>query len=1377
MENDHSSAAADVGSPDNAIKADIDPPTISLPIPQDTDYSDDSEDEQDDETEYKVEKLSGAVTTDLTRDLSVAWKALFKVSNMEWFSPDLVPVTEGRPSCTINFRMPHHQRATIVLQVSMPMEMNAKINPAQLRTHVVTFAFPSINVSKFAYIDLEEAAIALLRPKDAEGFAGFAGNPYPLGMASVTAKGVCISGATVPALAQSGLQDKIKELIAHVRQAMKAEQPQVLFQFLIRCRDDVTTNVAAAFQNVLTAQAANDPALAWIANSPNANALTMGNLVPQLDRPVIPVQPAETVFADKMSYTIPHTYGTVFDEEYQKIIIDELKAMDFNMKLLETPIGINPADEIDPTHPQILTTARTYFAFIDFNDKDVVRPEVGDSVRVQIIDEAWSAAHGIQANEGDEEEEEGSARGNNNDLTEEEQVRRDREHLDTAELGNEDNIDVLDDDDPLQHAKDPLSWFATCVDPIPVTPSGHCTLLLERRRDPLFEGPRHLRPFVDIPLPTANIRAASTDAELDTMVADAQSVPVKVSMKYNNQSLKDQVRCNDELWRSNSAQQQRIRNSLLAQDTQNSLKSVNVHALKGRSTVDFTHDLNAAQKACHASLVATPEITLIHGPFGTGKTSLLLKVVAETISNPAKKKRVLYTVESNAAVDDITLRLANLCKLNGLGSKKIIRAHSLKGEKSEVYKYYDELLPYEDRYQISDALVAEFATVAYLAELTEKNRRIRARGDPRRVLAHMSLAQAMYDTLETETAPNLVNLRAGLQEYGIDGFAGTLSEQRTEIKLALNELMARTIASADVIVCTLAAASKVNLATNFQPDIVILDEAARCTEFKTNILFGLYNPVVFILAADHKQIRPYVISADQAHEKNNNPYTNPFQNFTKLSAFERFILVGFKHSLLTIQHRCTGDIHPWLSKTYYHGQVTKALPSLKQQEKIRNMRNLAQDTFYTKVPTNRYAVMIENSRHNKAKGETSSYNDAEIVNIMEDLHTLRNDERCAGFTFLITSFYKAQVNRLRVLCHDLPGVTVVDGNEALSPVTCATVESVQGAEFDVVLISFTHTKNPTFLGEPHRFLVALSRARYLLGIYTNWQLAQGRTTADNYYVKSLFQDLKINEHIIDRSCERPERPDNRTCHNCKQVGHTGANCTQPRPISCARCREMGDTDNMMGHLARDCPHYERSLASTTCNNCKQKGHKKQNCPDVTCSRCHHLGHTVYICPVPVVCSRCHSEGHIARVCTVVITRAFLADLATRRTPVPDPAALAETATTENTTAVASLGNAGAWNTGTGNTTTENTTAAASWGNAGAWNTGTGNTTTENTTAAASWGNAGAWNTGSGNSTATEGKAGTTTSPPVRSKPIPTDGEDVKAWETPARFVKKETQKW
>lgn len=266
-------------------------------------------------------------------------------------------------------------------------------------------------------------------------------------------------------------------------------------------------------------------------------------------------------------------------------------------------------------------------------------------------------------------------------------------------------------------------------------------------------------------------------------------------------------------------------------------------------------------------------------------------------------------------------------------------------------------------------------------------------------------------------------------------------------------------------------------------------------------------------------------------------------------------------------------------------------------EILQAMRAFCMEKISTAVPTNRYAVNIDESYHSKEHGGTSYINDGEISYIMSDLGKMRTDPRFNGKSILVTSFYRAQITKLKLLCRALPSVTVLDANEHLSKLTCNTVESVQGAEYDVVLLSFVHTSHASFVGESHRLLVTLSRARFLLGLYTNWNLIEGRTTSHNRHLKALFSDLEAKKHVVDRAVpERPAknhvvdrpapegparnhlvnhpapgRPDKRTCYSCKQASHIARDCPQPR--------------------------------LPTCNECKGLGHKRSECPEVLCDKC------------------------------------------------------------------------------------------------------------------------------------------------------------------------------
>ena len=68
------------------------------------------------------------------------------------------------------------------------------------------------------------------------------------------------------------------------------------------------------------------------------------------------------------------------------------------------------------------------------------------------------------------------------------------------------------------------------------------------------------------------------------------------------------------------------------------------------------HDihLNPEQKTAVAHGVLAPDIALIHGPFGTGKTRVLVEVARQL---QERGERVLCTAPSNAATDNLALAL------------------------------------------------------------------------------------------------------------------------------------------------------------------------------------------------------------------------------------------------------------------------------------------------------------------------------------------------------------------------------------------------------------------------------------------------------------------------------------------------------------------------------------------------------------------------------------------------------------------------------------------------------------------------------------------------------------------------------------------------
>jgi superfamily I DNA and/or RNA helicase len=348
--------------------------------------------------------------------------------------------------------------------------------------------------------------------------------------------------------------------------------------------------------------------------------------------------------------------------------------------------------------------------------------------------------------------------------------------------------------------------------------------------------------------------------------------------------------------------------------------------------------------------------------------------------------------------------------------------------------------------------------------------------------------------------------------------------------------MAEVLQDADIVICTVAAVAKVTLAENFHPTIVYVDEASRLTEFKTLIALSLYAPLAFILTGDHKQLRPTVLSAERHRDQP--PFLNPFQNQMLLSFFERMIVAGHKHFMLKIQHRCTGNISGWVSKQFYHNQVERAPLTSEKQHLLTTICLFVHQQLRVPRPTNRYAVDLTGSRSEKENGGTSSYNKYKIQHVMNDIRRIRAHPALQHMTIGILSFYKAQITRFRAECFKLPGITIVDGNEHLSHTTAKTVDGAQGAEFDIVIISFVRTNRPTFIREPYRMVVALTRAKWLQGIYTSWSLVEDRRNmGKDKYLVSLFNDLRTSYYVATRAAREV------ICLKCQETGHMARDCT------------------------------------------------------------------------------------------------------------------------------------------------------------------------------------------------------------------------------------------
>jgi len=88
--------------------------------------------------------------------------------------------------------------------------------------------------------------------------------------------------------------------------------------------------------------------------------------------------------------------------------------------------------------------------------------------------------------------------------------------------------------------------------------------------------------------------------------------------------------------------------------------------------------------------------------------------------------------------------------------------------------------------------------------------------------------------------------------------------------------------------------------TDFQPEVIFMDEAAKIVEPDAIITLAHYAPAPLVMIGDHKQLKPTVLSRD-----------GPSQQFAAqmtMSFFTRLVRLGHPTIMLTEQHRMSPEI-------------------------------------------------------------------------------------------------------------------------------------------------------------------------------------------------------------------------------------------------------------------------------------------------------------------------------------------------------------------------------------------------------------------------------------------------------------------------------------
>ncbi|EPB87178.1 hypothetical protein HMPREF1544_06003 [Mucor circinelloides 1006PhL] len=431
----------------------------------------------------------------------------------------------------------------------------------------------------------------------------------------------------------------------------------------------------------------------------------------------------------------------------------------------------------------------------------------------------------------------------------------------------------------------------------------------------------------------------------------------------------------------------------------------------------FDETLNESQKEAVRFALGSPEVALIHGPPGTGKTYTLVEIIRQLSVN--QNKRVLVCGPSNISVDNLVERLAQH-RLN------IVRVgHPARVLPSVVDHTLDIITRTCDSGQIVSDVRKE------MDETLAKINKTKSRAERR----------SMY---------------------------GLVKDLRKDYRIREKKVVDEVLTNAQVTISTLNGAASKNM-WNREFDVVIIDEATQALEAECWI--ALLKAKKAILAGDHLQLPPTIktpIKMNQPKKAKKGGLSTETDLSTTL--FDRLLgMYGDKvKRMLMVQYRMHQKIMEFSSKELYDNKLVadKSVAS----HLLVDLPNV-EESENTDVPL----VMIDTSDTglgheitDDAQEEQSKANELEVELALVHIRALIDDGLEEDQIGVITP-YAAQVSKLkRDIREHWPGIEI------------GTVDGFQGREKEAILLSLVRSNDTGevgFLAEKRRLNVAMTRAK------------------------------------------------------------------------------------------------------------------------------------------------------------------------------------------------------------------------------------------------------------------------------------------------------------
>ena len=443
------------------------------------------------------------------------------------------------------------------------------------------------------------------------------------------------------------------------------------------------------------------------------------------------------------------------------------------------------------------------------------------------------------------------------------------------------------------------------------------------------------------------------------------------------------------------------------------------------------------------------DVFLIQGPPGTGKTSVIVEIVRQFAE---RGERVLVCSQAHSAVENVYERLCRTELKDCIGF--LDEPESMHGMSAQEHERF-----LENNSLLLDRLSKRRNEVVDIKDIVGDN-------DYSDVERKDFLRQHEYINENHNRIKDYITIKRI-----IDDFRKDVAEQDdSSMFYATGHLRSLKVVMGTCI--------GVGMYGNIQRsgilfDTVIIDEAGKANYGETIVPMCMGKK--YILVGDQRQLPPYMDREDMKEflgaDSKNDVDPKGVENALGSSLFEDFLhddkFPAGSKILLNYQYRMNSDLGDYVSKLFYKGELRNGEGTEKQCCDL--------DGFPD-------AVTFRDTRNEKGHYENSNgkmiYNLCEIDIICNEIvpkleNQLLVDER---LSVGIVAPYREQVYRLR---DRLKGSLLMtkDSNGIY------TIDSIQGREFDIVVLSFVRSFEPKkgnkvgFLDDMRRLNVALSRAR------------------------------------------------------------------------------------------------------------------------------------------------------------------------------------------------------------------------------------------------------------------------------------------------------------